>query len=119
VGVSVFGVFISWSRAASALQGFGAQPIAYDPMLDYWLRMAAGAFALIGCWFMVLMTWPKRFYPAIPWSGGLMLIEGFILMAHGLGLSLPPLPFYADASMCLLLGSGIFFLSRFARPKQG
>jgi hypothetical protein len=47
-GVSVVGVFVSWSAAADALQGLGAQPIAYDRMLDYWLRMAAGAFALVG-----------------------------------------------------------------------
>ncbi|HEX7859936.1 MAG TPA: hypothetical protein VF773_06410 [Verrucomicrobiae bacterium] len=47
-GVSIGGVFMSWSAAAGALQGLGAQPIAYDRMLDYWLRMAAGAFALLG-----------------------------------------------------------------------
>jgi hypothetical protein len=48
-GISVVGVFLSWSAAAEALQGLGAQPIVYDRMLDYWLRMAAGAFALVGC----------------------------------------------------------------------
>jgi hypothetical protein len=47
-GASIFGVFASWSAAAEALQGLGAGPIAYDRMLDYWLRMAAGAFTLIG-----------------------------------------------------------------------
>src|ERR1044072_279853 len=49
-GAAVFGVFVSWSKAAEFLEGLGAKPIAYDPMLDYWLRMAAGAFTLIGCW---------------------------------------------------------------------
>lgn len=44
-GVSVVVVVVSWSTAAEALQGLGAQPIAYDRMLDYWLRMASGAFA--------------------------------------------------------------------------
>ena len=47
-GISVVGVFASWPQAAEMLQGLGTKPIAYDPMLDYWLRMAAGAFALIG-----------------------------------------------------------------------
>ena len=41
-GVSAFGVFASWPAASAAL-GLGAQPIAYDRMLDYWLRMASGA----------------------------------------------------------------------------
>jgi len=48
-GVSVVGVVVSWSTAAEALQGLGAQPIAYDRMLDYWLRMASGALALVDC----------------------------------------------------------------------
>src|SRR5215475_12125992 len=79
-GISIVGVFLSWSAAANALQGLGAQPIAYDRMLDYWLRMAAGAFGLIGCWYFVLMIWPQRFHAAIPWFGGLMLVEGVILL---------------------------------------
>ena len=60
-GVSLVGVFLSWPAAAGALEGLGAKPITYDPMLDYWLRMASGAFALIGCWYLVLMIWPRRF----------------------------------------------------------
>jgi hypothetical protein len=115
-GVSIVGVFSSWSKAVEALQGLGAQPIAYDPMLDYWLRMAAGAFALIGCWYLVLMIWPRKYYLAIPWFGGLMLIEGVILFIHGLRLSLPPLPFYADTSACLVGGAAILYLSRYAKP---
>jgi len=65
-GVSMVGVFLSWSAAEEALRGLGAQPIAYDPMLDYWLRMAAGAFGLIGCWYLILMIWPHKFSVAIP-----------------------------------------------------
>jgi len=49
-GVSVMGVFVSWSAAVEALRGLGAQPIGYDRILDYWLRMASGAFALAKCW---------------------------------------------------------------------
>jgi hypothetical protein len=115
-GVSVFGVFLSWSTATEALQGLGAQPIGYDRMLDYWLRMAAGAFSLVGCWYLVLMIWPQRFHAAIPWFGGLMLVEGVILLVHGLRLSLPPFPFYCDTLACLVGGGAILYLSRYARP---
>ena len=115
-GIAVVGVFLSWPTAAHALEELGAQPIAYDRMLDYWLRMAAGAFALIGCWFLVLTIWPRRFHTAIPWFGGLMLVEGSILLVHGLRLSLPPFPFYGDAAACLMGGGAILWLARYAKP---
>jgi hypothetical protein len=113
-GASVFGVFLSWSAAEAALEGLGAQPIAYDRMLDYWLRMAAGAFTLIGCWYLVLAIWPLKFRVAIPWFGALLLVEGVILLVHGIRLGLPPLPFYADTGACLLLGGAIMALSKHA-----
>ena len=49
-GVSAVGVFVSWPEADRLLEGLGAKPIAYDSVLDYWLRMAAGTFALVGGW---------------------------------------------------------------------
>jgi len=117
-GIAVVGVFMSWSVATQALEGLGAQPIAYDRMLDYWLRMAAGAFALIGCLYLVLMIWPQKFHAAIPWFGGFMLVEGAILLVHGLRLSLPPFPFYGDTSACFVGGGAILYLSRYARPEH-
>lgn len=116
-GISVVGVFLSWPAAEHALEGLGAHPIAYDPMLDYWLRMAAGAFALIGAWYLVLTIWPQKFYAAIPWFGVLMLIEGIILLVHGIRLSLPPFPFYGDVTACMVGGGGIVGFSPCAKPK--
>ena len=116
-GVSVFGVFMNWPQAEAALQGMGAKSISHDPMLDYWLRMTAGAFTLIGCWFLMLMVWPRKFAVAIPWAGLFLMVEGAILLMHGLRLGLPPLPFYADVSACLALGGAILFLSKSARTE--
>ena len=114
-GVTGVGVFASWPQVNDIAQGMGAKPIAYDPMLDYWLRMISGAFALVGLWYLALAFWPKKFAGAIPWFGALMLAEGVILLAHGLRLGLGPFPFYGDVSACLILGAGILFLSRAAR----
>jgi len=113
--VMLAGVFMTWSAAVRALQGLGAGPISYDPMLDYWLRMGCGAFGLVGCWYVAMMLWPRKFSAAIPWFGAIMLVEGAILLVHGLRLSLPPFPFYADTAACILLGAGIMYLSPAAK----
>jgi hypothetical protein len=113
--VMLVGVFMSWSVATGALQGLGARPIPYDPMLDYWLRMGCGAFGLVGCWYVALMIWPQKFSVALPWFGWIMVVEGVILLVHGLRLSLPPFPFYADTAACILLGGGIVYLSPAAK----
>jgi len=115
-GISVVGVFASWPQVNNIAQGMGAKSIAYDPMLDYWLRMTAGAFALVGVWYLMLALWPKKFHAAIPWFGALMLVEGLILLVHGLRLSLPPFPFYGDVSACFLGGVGILIFARAAKP---
>ena len=117
-GVSIVGVLVSWEKASEMLQGLGAKPIAYDPMLDYWLRMAAGAFALVGAWYLALMLWPRKFYAAIPWFGWLMVAEGIILLAHGLRLGLGPFPFYGDVSGCFIGGLGIVLFARAAKPQN-
>jgi hypothetical protein len=97
------------------MQGMGARPISYDRMLDYWLRMTCGAFGLVGCWFLMLMIWPRKFSVAIPWFGAIMLAEGVVLLFHGLRLSLPPFPFCGDTAACLLLGGGIVHLAPAAK----
>ncbi len=118
-GVSVFGVFASWNSAVDALRGLGAGPIPHDPMLDYWLRMASGAFTLVGVWYLALMIWPQKFAAAIPWFGALMMAEGVILLVHGIRLGLPPLPFYGDTAGCFFGGAGIVYFSRYAKPQTG
>jgi len=106
-GVSFLGVVVPWPLAQGALQGWGARPSPYDPMLDYWLRMASGAFALVGGLYLLLMLQPRKYWAMIPWFGLLTLVEGVILLAHGLRLGLPPLPFYADTSACFVGGGGV------------
>ena len=115
-GVCIVGVFASWPQVNDIAQGLGAKPIAYDPMLDYWLRMICGAFTLVGVWYLMLAIWPKKYHAAIPWFGALMLVEGVILLMHGLRLGLGPFPFYGDVSVCFVGGAGILLLSGSAKP---
>lgn len=111
-GVSAAGVFMKWDTATAALQGLGAKPIPYDPMLDYWLRMASGAFALVGTGYLLLAIFPRKFAAILPWFGWLMIGEGLVLLVHGLRLQLGPFPFYGDVSACFAGGAGILSLRR-------
>ena len=117
-GVSAVGVFVSWPEAEKLLEGLGAKPIAYDQMLDYWLRMTSGAFTLVGIWYLMMTIWPRKFCAAIPWFGALMLIEGVILLIHGLRLHLSPFPFYGDVSASFVGGAGILCFSRAAKSSN-
>lgn len=92
-----------------------SKPIAYDPMLDYWLRMICGAFTLVGVWYLALALWPRKFAVAVPFFGWLMIVEGVILLVSGLRLGIGPFPFYGDVSACFLGGAGILFFARSAK----
>jgi hypothetical protein len=114
-GVAAVGVFLPWETATNVLEGLGTRPISYDPMLNYWLRMAAGAFGLIGLGYLFVALKPQKYVIVLPYCGWLMLIEGFVLLSHGIRLHLPPFPFYGDVSACLLAGVGILLLKKSAQ----
>jgi hypothetical protein len=117
-GVSVAGVFLKWETAVGALQGMGAKSIAHDPMLDYWLRMAAGAFALVGTGYLQLAVSPRKYAVMLPWFGWIMVVEGIILLSHGLRLGLSPLPFVADVAATFAGGLGILVLKKSASTQH-
>jgi hypothetical protein len=110
--VSVAGILLPWPMAVMALNGLGAGSIPEDPMLNYWLRMTAGAFTGIGIFFLVLATNPRRFSNIIGLAGALQFLQGVIGLISGLRLGLRPFPFYADTAFCLLVGAGIWLLRR-------
>jgi hypothetical protein len=114
-GISVVGVFVSWPEANQLLQDLGAKSIAYDPMLDYWLRMASGAFALVGVLFIWFAFQPRKYAVVLPLFGLLMIGEGMVLMLHGWRLHLPPFPYLADFTACWFAGAGILWLKNSAR----
>jgi hypothetical protein len=103
-------VFAPATTAFDLLQyvgGVDPTPMLEDSMYDYWLRMASSVFALIGVAYLVLAIWPRKFAVALPLAGACMVIEGLILLAHGLRLDLPATPFVGDTAFCLVGGIGI------------
>jgi hypothetical protein len=113
--VCIVGVFATWPQINSIAHGMGAKPIAYDPMLDYWLRMICDAFTLVGIWYLAMALWPQKFAVAIPFFGWLMIVEGVILLFSGLRLGIGPFPFYGDVSACFISGIGIVYLAKHAK----
>jgi hypothetical protein len=83
-----------------------------EVMVDYWFRMAAGAFALIGGLYLLLMVQPGKYQVMIPWFGWLVLIEGIILLVHGIGLVLRSFPYHFVTVSCLIGGGGILWFDR-------
>jgi hypothetical protein len=47
-GISFIFTFTTWNFASDQLFLMGAGRMEYDPLLDYWLRMASDAFGCIG-----------------------------------------------------------------------
>ena len=114
-GISIYGIFCSWESALHQLKGLGADNIPHDPMLDYWLRMTAGAFTCIGIFLAMMALNPKKFSAAIPFAGVLLFAEGIVLLVHGIRLNLEPIPFYVDTAFCFATGIGIWLLRNEAR----
>jgi hypothetical protein len=114
-GISIFGVFLPWESAVKQLKDLGMGDIPYDAMLDYWLRMTAGAFMAIGIFILIAAINPKRFAATIPLISLFLLCEGLVLFVYGFKLKLGPIPFYADVAFCFLTGIGIWLLKNEAK----
>lgn len=111
-GISVFGVFLPWPMVVDQLVGLGAGEIQPDPMLNYWLRMAATAFTAIGIFFLILAAYPRKYAAFVPLAGVFLIIEGTVLLIYGLLLNLEPLPFAFDAAFCLIIGAAVVIAQR-------
>ncbi len=103
-GISILGTFVPWSWLTGFLKAFGAGRIPPDPLLQYSLRMAAGAFFMLGVIYGLAAWKPKKYWNIIPFLGTLGIIEGIILFIHGTILQLSPGQFYGDIVFCCLPG---------------
>lgn len=109
--VCVVGVFLSWSSFVELLHSLGGPVVPYDRMLDYWLRMTASAYTLIGLLYLLLALQPAKYRVVIPWFGWVMVIEGVVLLLQGIRLALPPFPFYVDVAVSFIGGGGILWFA--------
>jgi hypothetical protein len=104
-GISFLFTFASWENASEQLFVMGAGRIAYQPLLDYWLRMASAAFGCIGIASALACLRPHSFPGMICLLGPFHLFMGAVLAVSAaqnhLDLEVHP-TFVADITFCFL-----------------
>ena len=111
-GVSILGVLLPWSVMDIVLQNMGAASPITDVQVQYYFRMATGAWSIIGFLYLMVLLKPQKYDNLIPLLGWGTLFEGIVLLIHGLYLNLPLFPFAGDVGFCLIVGGGLLLSNR-------
>ena len=108
--------------SASAVERYGycfaeygaAAPIT-DGQVQYWFRMATGAWSIIGFFYLMALLKPQKYSNLISLLAWGTLFEGIVLLIHGLYLNLPLFPFAGDVGFCLIVGGGLLLCTMESR----
>ena len=106
-GVSILGVLLPWSVMDIVLQNMGASAPITDVQVQYWFRMATGAWSIIGFLYLMVLLKPQKYNNLISLLAWGPVFEGIVLLIHGLYLNLPIFPFSGDVGFCLIVGGGL------------
>ena len=115
-GISILGVLLPWSVMDIVLQNMGAASPITDVQVQYWFRMATGAWSIIGFLYLIVLLKPQKYNNLIPLLAWGTVFEGIVLLIHGLYLNLPIFPFAGDVGFCLIVGGGLL-LSNTGNPQ--
>ena len=111
-GISVLGVLLPWSVMDIVLQNMGAASPITDVQVQYWFRMATGAWSIIGFLYLIVLLKPQKYNNLIPLLAWGTVFEGIVLLIHGLYLNLPLFPFAGDVGFCLIVGGGLLLTNK-------
>ena len=111
-GVSILGVLLPWNVMDIVLQNMGAASPITDVQVQYWFRMATGAWSIIGFLYLIVLLKPHKYYNLIPLLGWGTVFECMVLLIHGLYLNLPLFPFAGDVGFCLIVGGGLLLTNK-------
>jgi hypothetical protein len=104
-GISFVFTFASWDSAADQLYLMGAYRIGYQPLLDYWLKMASATFGCIGIASAFACIRPASFEGLVYLLGPFHAFIGTVLaisaMTNGLRTDRHP-TFVADITFCFV-----------------
>ncbi len=104
-GISFIFTFSNWDSASDQLYLMGAERIEYQPLLDYWLKMASAAFGCIGIGSALACMRPVLFRGFILFLGPFHLFVGSVLVASAVinQLNTESHPtFVADITFCFI-----------------
>lgn len=105
-GVSVLGLILPWSVVQKELIELGAES-SNDIMMQYWLKMAAAMYTLMGCFYIMVAIRPLKYRSVIALIGILHLLLGTVFLINGLMIGIEPIPLYVDVGFCFCIGLGI------------
>jgi len=111
-GVSILGVLLPWNVMDIVLQNMGAASPITDVQVQYWFRMATGAWSIIGFLYLMVLLKPQKYNNLIPLLAWGTVFEGIVLLIHGLYLNLPIFPFAGDVGFCLIVGGGLLLTNK-------
>ena len=111
-GVSILGVLLPWNVMDIVLQNMGAVSPITDVQVQYWFRMATGAWSIIGFLYLIVLLKPQKYNNLIPLLAWGTVFEGIVLLIHGLYLNLPLFPFAGDVGFCLIVGGGLLLTNK-------
>lgn len=106
-GISIIGTILPWTIMNSILQNMGMKEVISDPQMQYWFRMATGAWGVIGFLYFMAYLRPEKSRKLIFLLAVGTFFEGLVLLVHGLVLSVPLFPFVGDVAFCLIIGLGL------------
>lgn len=110
-GLTIIGAFLPWDFATEHLEKFGGSgEIPDDVMLNYWMRMASGAFGLVGAFFLLAAWKPHAYINILPILAYGSLGEAAILLFYGIKFDLALFPFGPDVAIALIPGVAILLL---------
>lgn len=104
-GLSFVFTIEPWNSAVLRLYQMGAETIAYQPLLAYWLKMASAVFGCLGVASAVCFMRTERMIEVIRLLVPLHLIVGITLVSSAVSNKLDPAvhkSFVADISFCFL-----------------
>jgi len=103
--ISFYFTFRSWDENVSTLMAMGADKVSYQPLLNYWLKMASSTFGCLGIMFLIASFRPDKFKTLSFMLAGLSAIVGTVILFSAINENLNPdkhLTFTAEITFCYL-----------------
>jgi len=107
-GISFFFTFSTWEIATNQLYDMGANTIPYDPLLNYWLKMASAAFGCIGIASALACARPHAYVGLIRLMGPFHFFIAVTLAVAAYQNDLTPTlhpTFVPDITFCMIAGT--------------